>query len=111
MLHYYCPVCLWEKRTEYVIFVAEVIAWSLETVLVQREKFWENQYIWAWLVLVWFVVCPLAREQMLALRGSLADIYREWGNEGTLLLSDDTPHDSLNDIEHFLAANGCNIAY
>lgn len=60
--------------------------------------------------LVWFVVCPLAREQMLALRGSLADICREWGNEGALWLSDDTPHDSLNDIELFLATNACNIA-
>lgn len=108
-------MCLWEKRTEckkiYVIFVGEVIAWSSEAVILQREseKFWENQYIRAWLILVWFVVCPLSREQMLALWGSLADVCREWGNEGTLLLSDDTPHDNLNDIEHFLATNGCNI--
>lgn len=59
--------------------------------------------------LVCSVVCPLAREHILVLWGSLADIYREWGNERTLMLSDDTPHDNLNDIEHFLATNGCNI--
>lgn len=61
--------------------------------------------------LVCFLVCPLTMEQILILRGSLTDVYREWGNEGGLLLSDDTPHNNLNDIEHFLATNGCIIVH
>lgn len=42
VFHYYCPVCLWEKRTEckkiYVILVDKVAAWSSEAVILQREK-------------------------------------------------------------------------
>lgn len=33
----------------------------------------------------------------------------EWGNEGILLLSDDTPHNTLTDTEHFLATTSCSI--
>lgn len=116
VFHYYCPVCSWEKRTECkkicVIFVDKVVVWSSKAVILQKEREVLGKPIYMGLVgygLVCFVVCPLAREQILLLWGSLADIYREWGEEGALLLSDDKPHGNLNDTEHFMARNGCNI--